>query len=363
MSGFERRSQETRLSETLVSMATQEKFGWGLIGTGRHANRFIAPAINKSQTSRLIAIYSRDRTRGSDFAAKHHCAAAYDSLDDLLRNEKVQAVFVCSPNHAHKDHVVRAAGARKHVLCEKPLAPTAAECREMIAACGDAGVRLAVAFNLRHNPVHLAAREAVRSGKLGNVILAEAQYMHVTSGATATRASAPWRRDVRLAGGGSFLSTGVHVLDLLRFVLGKEVAEVSALAGEEWSRTGIERLIQVSLMMQGNLISQLSAGSMKYPQNHLVVYGSAATLRCTGSIGNYGGGLLEVTSDEGTETQHYGPCDVYEREMDTFVAGLNGGDDTSATGHDGYEAARVTEAVYESLKKGMTIKVDRPAAP
>jgi predicted dehydrogenase len=278
-------------------------------------------------------------------------------LDQLLKNEKVQAVFVCSPNHAHKGQVVEAAAARKHVLCEKPLAVTSGDCRAMIRACRDAGVRLAVAFNLRHNPAHIATRDIVRNGILGTVRMAEVQYMHVTSGAAAARPSPTWRRDLKLAGGGSFIATGVHGVDLLRFVLHKEVTQLSAVADEEWHKSGIERLIQVSLLLEGGVIAHLSAGGMNYPQNHLVLYGAQATLRCTDSIGNYGGGSIEVISDQGRETTEFEVCDVYAREVDAFVRGLNSADDLSATGEDGHEAARVAEAVYASLKTQAAVKV------
>ncbi len=341
-------------------MSAQEKFGWGLIGTGRHAERFVAPAMGESKTSRLVAVFSRDRIRGREFATKHSCPSVYDSLDELLDDKGVDAVFVCSPNHVHKEQVIRAAAAGKHVLCEKPLAITSADCLAMIHACRNAGVRLAVGFHLRHNPLHAAVREIVSRGTLGEIVFAEVQYMHVIGGGL-SRTSAPWRRDPKIAGGGSFLSTGTHALDLLRFVLKREATQVSAMADEEWQKSGMERLIQTSLLFQGNLIAHLSAGPMKYPQNDLVLCGSSGTLRCTGSIGNHGGGLLELVSNQGKETIHFDACDVYERELDGFVAGLNGGDDISASGHDGYEIARVSDAVYESLQKRATIDLSSAA--
>lgn len=136
---------------------------------------------------------------------------------------------------------------------------------------------------------------------------------------------------------------------------------MSAMADEEWQETSIERLIQASLLFQENLIAQLSAGAMKYPQNDLVLCGSSGSLRCTGSIGNYGGGLLEIVSDHGKETIQFDACDVYERELDGFVAGLNGGDDVCANGMDGYEAARVSDAVYASLQKRAIIDLSNAA--
>ena len=338
-------------------MTAQNKFGWGLIGIGKHADRFIAPAMHKCGTGELVAVCSRDKDRGREFAAKHGCPAAYNSFEDLLKDDSVSAVFVCSPNHVHKEQVVQAAAERKHVLCEKPLALSAADCQAMINACRNAGVKLGVGFHLRHNPVHSAAREVVGSGLLGQLQLAEVQYMHVTTGEAAGRPSAAWRRDAKLAGGGSFLSTGTHAMDLLSFVLRREAIQLSAMADEAWRISGVERLIQVSLLLEGDLIATLSAGPMKYPQNQLTLYGSAAMLRCRGSIGNYGGGLLEVISDQGEQVTQFDRCDVYERELDAFVRGVNSEGDTTAWGEDGWRTARVSDAVYESLKKQITVKL------
>lgn len=332
-----------------------KRMGWGLVGVGRHAERFIVPAMGKSASGQLVGVFSRDMGRARQLAERLGCPLATDSIDALVEDARIHAVYVCSPNNAHKDQVVRAAKAGKHVLCEKPLATNARDSLTMVEACRQAGVKLGVGFHLRHNPVHMAAKESVRSGVLGTIQLAEVQYMHVTAGSEGRRQSVAWRRDPIMAGGGSFMSTGVHAIDLLRFVTGKEITQVLALADEEWRSSGIERLIQVSMVVEGDTLASASAGPMKHPLNHLVLYGASATLRCTGSIGNNGGGSIEIVSDDGTQIRRFDTCDVYEHELDAFADSVRNGTEPSASGYDALRVAQIAEGVYESLRTGRAV--------
>ena len=96
--------------------------GWAIISTGLHPEHKIAPAITAAQDSELVAVYSRDRSRAEEFAQRHGAQAAYDSLDDLLKDSRVDAVFTCSPNALHAEQTMQAAQAGKHVLCAVPAA-------------------------------------------------------------------------------------------------------------------------------------------------------------------------------------------------------------------------------------------------
>ena len=96
--------------------------GWGIISTGNYPDTSIAPAINQAKDAELISVYSRDQGRGEAFAQKHGAKTAYTSVEELLGDSRVDAVYVASPNHLHVPHTEQAANAGKHVLVEKPLA-------------------------------------------------------------------------------------------------------------------------------------------------------------------------------------------------------------------------------------------------
>jgi 1,5-anhydro-D-fructose reductase (1,5-anhydro-D-mannitol-forming) len=128
--------------------------GWGIVSTGNHPDRKIVPAMNISDDTNVVAAYSRDMGRAEAFAQKHGIANAYDSLDDLLANPDVDAVFISSPNFVHASQTIAAAEAGKHVLTEKPMAVSVNEAADMVRACRDNGVKLGVGFQLRFHPGH-----------------------------------------------------------------------------------------------------------------------------------------------------------------------------------------------------------------
>src|SRR6476661_6697034 len=122
--------------------------GWALLGTGRFAAARAAPALAKAHDCKAFAVISRDRQRGEAFAFEHGIPSAYDDLEAALADPRVDAVWVASPHDLHREHVLACARARKHVLCEKPLATTVEDAREMVRACQQAGVRLGTGYHL-----------------------------------------------------------------------------------------------------------------------------------------------------------------------------------------------------------------------
>ncbi len=122
---------------------------WGIIGCGNVAETKGGPALYGVEGSELVAVMSRSAEKGADFAQRHGARRHYTSVADLLSDDEVDAVYVATPPHLHAEQTVLAAEAGKHVLCEKPMALTVAECETMVAACRDAGVELWIAYYRR----------------------------------------------------------------------------------------------------------------------------------------------------------------------------------------------------------------------
>ncbi|HTZ25650.1 MAG TPA: Gfo/Idh/MocA family oxidoreductase [Streptosporangiaceae bacterium] len=324
---------------------------WAIVGIGRHTRRFIGPAIAASRLGVLAAVCSSRPDEAADVSRDWGQPAVYASYDELLGCPGVDALFLVSPNNLHKDQVTAAAAAGKHVLCEKPLASTPADCQEMVQACAKAGVALGVGFHLRHNIVHERAREIVASGQLGEVTFVSARYAHATGGSAPAGPPPAWRRDPGQAGGGSFIGTGVHAIDLLRSVTGAEVTAVTVAADDNGIAYGEQNLL-ASAKLSNGAIASIHGGNLPYPANELVICGTAGTVRCTGSVGNYGGGLLELITADGEEAQEVERHNVYARECDDFVARVRAGEDPNASGVDGLRCAEVTVAIYASARTG-----------
>lgn len=340
----------------------EPRLGWALVGIGHHAEQFVAPALRATESAEFVAVYSRDAERGRAFAERHGARHAYDALEALLEDPAVDAVFLCSPNHVHEEQVLRCAAAGKQVLCEKPLSADIQECQRMLAACQHAGVKLGVGFHLRHNPVHARLRELARTGTIGDLVSADMQYFHKTAGAEARRELPAWRKDPALSGGGRFQGTGLHAVDLLRYATGLEITEIMALADAGWAETGWERSITAALRLGPTATASLASGPVRYPFNALTLYGTEGTLRASSSVGNYGGGILELVTESGTQRFDFEPSDVYVAEIDAFAEAVRQGTEPNASGLDGLRVAQISAAVYQSLRARGLVRLDYATA-
>ena len=196
-------------------MTNDLPIGFALLGAGLVAP-FHARAIQASGRARLVGIFDLDVARLARLTTEFHCRA-YGSFAEMLGDPAVQVVNVLTPNHLHADPVVKTARAGKHVLIEKPPATSLTDLDSMQAACVTSGVRAGVMFQLRKLPVIKAIRRAIRDGRFGRILHADAfmkwyrptQFYRIDS----------WR-SLRRAGAGVTLQQGVHYIDLLQHLIG-----------------------------------------------------------------------------------------------------------------------------------------------
>jgi 1,5-anhydro-D-fructose reductase (1,5-anhydro-D-mannitol-forming) len=278
-------------------------------------------------------------------------------------------VFVCSPNALHADHVVQAAQAGKHVLCEKPMATTVADAVRMVQACRRARVKLGVAFNLRQHPAHVRARELVAAGALGRVVLAQGQWafgVRGRDGAPPRTALNQWWDTPELIGGAStMMGTGVHVVDLMRFVLGQEVTEVTAVTDGQTAARPLEQLACLTLRFSGGTLGQVTASRLlPDSRNDFRLYGILGRVEGHGSLWEARQGRLEVVSDTVNEVADYPEALLpnYVAEIEDFQAAVASDREPAATGLDGLRVVEATVAMIESARSGRTVRLE-PTRP
>ncbi len=194
---------------------------YAITGFGRFAEKAIAPAIQQSGNSKLVAIQNRSLAKAQSIASSLDVPLAFDSVKALVAHPDVDAIFITSPNSFHCEETILAAEAGKHVLCEKPMALNVAECQRMIDACKKNNVKLMVGHMLRLSPLVVRMKELVQSGAIGRVIRAESNFIY--DGRLSTRS---WLLDRKIAGGGPTFDVGIHCLDTLRFILDDEVVSI-----------------------------------------------------------------------------------------------------------------------------------------
>jgi UDP-N-acetyl-2-amino-2-deoxyglucuronate dehydrogenase len=191
------------------------KLGFGLLGAGLIAP-FHARALQASELTELVAVADLDTQRMEKIASAFGCKG-YPSLDAMLEDPEIDAINVITPNHLHHDAVVKAAGAGKHVLIEKPPAMSLAEVDSMTAACRKAGVKACVSVQCRMRKAVQAMKKAIDTGRFGRIYHADTYMKWFRS--TEYYRSDPWRKS-RRSGAGVTINQAFHYVDLLQYLVG-----------------------------------------------------------------------------------------------------------------------------------------------
>lgn len=340
-------------------------FGWGIISTGMHPETKIAPAINSASDAQLVAVYSRDQGRADSFALRHNAQAAYSSMEDLLADSRVDAVFISSPNSLHAAQAVQAAEAGKHILCEKPMTTTLEDAVAMVRACRSSGVKLGVGFELRHNPGHILARNLVAGGTLGRITLAQGQWGFGSRGQEVfppREGLRQWWDDPEAIGGAStMMGTGVHVMDLLRYVLGQEIVEVAAITDGQTPQRPLEQIATLCLRFNNGALGTLVCGRLlPDTRNDLAIYGINGRFTSRETVWEAQKGCIEVVSETVNRSESYPDNYLgnFTAQAEDFQWAVNEDREPAASGIDGLRAVETTLAAIKSARTGRIVKIE-----
>ena len=250
------------------------KIRYGVIGYGLFAERAIAPAIQASSNSTLVAIQKRSLAEARKHASLLNIPHAFSTAKELVHCNDVDAVFIVSANSAHYPETLSAAEAGKHVLVEKPMALNVAEAERMAAACDSMGVKLMIGQVVRFSPVVKEIRKLVQSGELGRIVSARADYLY-----DARLSHRTWLYDRAIAGGGPVFDIGVHCLDTLCYVLDDRVESVKSHLSPLPTTTATERSAVLTLAFSRGTVGSVSC-SFEGPvrQNVIEIVGTEGTV-------------------------------------------------------------------------------------
>jgi 1,5-anhydro-D-fructose reductase (1,5-anhydro-D-mannitol-forming) len=315
----------------------------------------VIPAVRAVDGARAVGIFSSSAERGELFAEETGLQHAYRSLEEMLADPGIDAVYVGTTNDLHAERTIAAARAGKHVLCEKPLALSVAEAEEMIAAAGAAGVVLATNHHLRAAPTIRAMRDQVDAGAIGAIVAA--RVFHARSLPEELRT---WRLKRPAAGGGVVLDVTVHDADVVRFLLADEVAEVVAMtANQGLAEPPLEDSAMGAMRMRGGqLVSFHDAFTVPHAGTGVELHGTEGSLIGSEVLTpNPIGQVLLRHLDEIEEVAIPRRRPIYEEVVRRFDAAVRGEGTPVATGEDGAAALAVALAALESARSG------RPVAP
>lgn len=327
--------------------------GYAVVGLGHFAQDAILPAFEHARdNSRLVALVSGDAQKARALGKRHGVPVFdYERLEECLAMPEVEAVYIAVPNALHSQYAVRAARAGVHVLCEKPLAITEQQCREMISACEESDVRLMTAYRLHFEQANLTAVEAVRKGKIGEP--------RVFTSTFTFQINAPNIRLERDKGGGVLWDIGVYCVNAARSLFRNEPVEVFAFCDKSADPRFKETEEAASVVLrfpQGGLAAfNVSFGAEAVATYQLV--GTEGSLKLDNAY-NYKGEIRwELTSRGKTRKGKARERDQLAPELLTFSRCILEGQTPEPDGWEGLADVRVITALYESARTGQAVRL------
>jgi predicted dehydrogenase len=322
----------------------RESLRWGLVGTGDIAEKRVAPALRDVPRSSLVAVARRKAELAESFARRFGAGRWFSDWRDLVRDPEVDAVYVATPVDLHADITVAAAEAGKHVLCEKPMALTVAECDRMIAAAEAAGVMLGVAYYRHLYPVVLRVKELVEQGAIGRPVVAQINaFERFDPPADHPRA---WMLDPRFSGGGPMFDFGCHRLEILLHLLGAPVGAVGMTSRAVFDRPVEDTAAAVVKFSGGALGTVTVTHGSSEPEDTLAVYGEKGSIHVP--VLN-AGSLTVVRGGERSIERHDPPANLHQPLVEQFVNAAFAGGHPIVDGAVGREVNRLLEAAYATF--------------
>jgi predicted dehydrogenase len=304
------------------------------------------PGFQKANGSSLVAVMRRNGDLARDYAQRHGVPKWYDEAEALIHDPEVDAIYVATPPYAHKEYTLMSAGAGKPVYVEKPMALTFKECQAMIAACESAGVPLWVAYYRRTLPRFLKVKAIIESGELGEI--RSVRILHYRPPEVFDPAHIPWRLQPEISGGGIFVDTGSHTLDLLDYFLGP-IREVQGLAVNQGHIYPAEDHVVAHFVFENGV---LGGGVWCYTADNRI-----DQMELVGTRGRISFAVLEnmplkltIGDDEQLLTIDH-PAHVQQPLIQSIIDELNGDGHCPSTGVSGSRATWVIDQILGSYRR------------
>jgi predicted dehydrogenase len=335
-------------------------YGFGIVGTGTVAG-FHAAAVAIRPEARLVAVTDLDQDRARAFAAGHGCEPAPD-LGALLARDDVDVVAVCVPSGRHAEVGVRVAGARKHLVVEKPIDVSLDAADQLIKAASAARIKLTVISQHRFDPGLIELRRLIDAGALGRLLLGQASTKWWRG--QEYYDSAGWR-GTRVMDGGALMNQGIHYADLLSWCLGP-VAEVSAVTATQTHDIEAEDCALATVRFTSGALGTITASTSVVPgfAQRLEISGSEGSVVVEDGVIVYRG-FRDGRVEEGTGLAGAGAAAnaadldaaAHAAQIGDLLAAISEDRDPAVTAADGRATLALVQAVYQSAREG------RPVTP
>lgn len=333
----------------------RDKVRFAVVGLGYFAQACVLPAFQQTENAELVGLVSQDRDKLTQLGAHYDVPKrwTYREFDNCLRSDTIDALYIALPNSLHYEYALRALESGVHVICEKPLAISSDECKELIAASIRHSTKLMTAYRLHYEESMVRAMETVYSGELGDPRIFNSMFgFQIAKGNS---------RSVAIEqGGGPLFDLGVYCINTARHVFRDEPHEVLACTSSKsdprFSRS--EEMTSVTLRFPQERVAQFVCSFGSAAVNYFQVVGTAGTLIVEPAFDFACDVRHKLTVGEKVRERSFEKGDQIAAEIEAFSQCIISDLDPDSSGYEGLADVRIIEAVYESVKKGRGVKLE-----
>jgi len=322
-----------------------EKVNWAVLGTANIARNEVIPGMQMSEHCHLYAIAGRKPEKVNEFRQLFGFEKAYMSYDELLDDEQVEAVYIPLSNDLHKEWLIKAAGKKKHILCEKPLVATAEEVKEVIAVCKEEGVVFMEAFAYLHSPIIIDLIERVNTGVIGKIKLIETIF-HIP------KQSADDIRSRKETLGGSQYDVGCYNISLILKLMNEMPEKLSAVA--QFTPAGIDEYCHTLLTFPSGAIATSACGMILDPTepyriDKCFIQGELGHIEVFVPYNACGELSYRISKDGEAEVVQMKVPNNYYLEIEQFNKCVRGIEEPFVSNEFSYQVAKVGEQILDQI--------------
>jgi predicted dehydrogenase len=340
-------------------MAGSKRVGYVVLGLGSISQVAVLPAFAHSKKAKLIAVVSGDKEKAEKLAQQFKASHAYSykEYSECLKNPQVEAVYIATPPGEHEKYAIQAARAGKHVLCEKPLAATVRQARNMVATCRRSEVQFMTAYRKYFEPGTVMLKKMITRGDLGRIDIIHTLFAELRPFGDNSPA---WLFSRALCGGGPLMDLGVYCLNTTRWLVGEDpvaVADAVSWVRDRRRYKEIEEGVAFRLDFPNGLVLQGTAAYSAAFSSFIHIHGEKGWAALAPAFafeeerrisGKIGGKWFEKV---------FKPIDEFVLEIDDFADCIRKGRDPEPDGEQGLRDIIIIDAIYQSANKRRPVKI------
>jgi predicted dehydrogenase len=331
-------------------MSIHRKVKWGVMGVASIALRKVIPGMRGGEWTEIVALASRDMKRAQQAADALQIPRSYGSYEELLADPQIEAVYIPLPNHLHVPWSIKAAEAKKHVLCEKPISLTVAEAKTLLPVRARMEVKIGEAFMVRTHPQWLRTRGLIQSGRIGELKAITGIFSYFNRDSSNVR-------NVPELGGGGLLDIGCYPITMSRFIFEEEPTRVAG-AIERDPEFGTDRLASAVLEFPSGQAT-FTCSTQMVPYQRMQFFGTKGTIQIEIPFNSPTDRETRIFIDDGRDLFGGGlveerilPCDQYTIQGDVFSQAIRMNGEVPVPLEDAIKNMAVIEAVFRSAESG-----------